>query len=93
MHPMNEEPSLPPDAAAFLAEVRAALQQTPAEVVTEIRQQVEAAPGRWHLCPQRPCRRRRICASRYLDCARVVLSPEQRAQTLARLNRALAQGR
>jgi hypothetical protein len=79
----------------LLAEVRAILRSkpTPAEVVEEIRDRVAAVPGRWHGCPQRHCRRRRRCGSTDLDCARVVLSPAQRAATLSRLNRALEQAR
>ena len=75
----------------FMRAAEAALPPpTPAEVVRRIRAQLAAAPGRWHRCPRRLCRRHRCCGSPDLDCVLVVLPAEEQAETLARINRALA---
>jgi len=89
---------LPPDAKRdpgelFVSAIRHLVRPKPTlnEVLRQLRRQLEAAPGRWLRCSLRQCRRRRRCSSPELYCSLVVLSPEQRAQTLAQLNRALAE--
>jgi hypothetical protein len=89
MHPANRSRQPVDITTLSLDEVLARLlQPTPAEIVKEVQQQLEAAPGRWHLCSQRACRRRRRCDPADLICLIRVLSPQQQAETLARLNRA-----
>jgi hypothetical protein len=61
-----------------------------ATLCRRIARQVEAFPGRWHLCRNRACRRHRRCDSPYLECAAHVLTREQQAAALAQLQQALA---
>jgi hypothetical protein len=90
MHPANRSRERADVTRLWLDEVRARLlQPTPAEIVKQVQRQLEAAPGRWHLCPQRACRRSRRCNPADPLCIPQVLSPPQQAETLAKLNRAL----